>query len=157
MSNLIEVLFEGVARNQLDSLVERLSNESTLKSVAASESPDLDLPSWQGHVLEILEGAAPNPSSVSLNFDRVELGGVAIANPLIQVLMDDGSIDVSLSFLDYELSCDTSNCVDALHHASLELSRVAGARHIICGYEPASDYKTRFFTDATQGPLRRFW
>lgn len=157
MSNLIELLFEGVAKNQLDSLIGRLSNGSALKSVIASESPELDLSSWQGRVLEILEGAAPNPSSVSLNLDGVELGEVAIANPLIQVLMDDGGIDVSLSFLDYELSCDASDCVDALHHASLELSRVADARHIICGYEPASDHKTRFFTDATQGPLRRFW
>jgi len=157
MSNLIELLFEGVAKNKVDSFVVRMSDEATLKSVAVSESSDLDLRSWQGRVLEILESAAPKPSCVSLNLNRVELGEVTLTNPLIQVLMHDGNVDVSLSFLDSEISCDTADCVNALHHACLDISRVVDARAIICGYEPVSDQKTRFFTGATQGPLRRFW
>lgn len=157
MNNLIELLFEGIAKNKLDSFVGRLSNESTLKSVSASEIPDLDLRSWHGRVLEILERTGPDSSSTSLTLDRVEFGGVTVVNPLIQVLMDDGNIDVSLSFLDSELRCSTSDCVHALHCASLELSRVVGARHVICGYEPANDHETRFFTDAIQGPLRGLW
>ncbi|WP_313435420.1 hypothetical protein [Stenotrophomonas sp.] len=157
MSDLIDLLFEGVPRNSLDSLVERLLSESILNSVAASESPGLDLGSWRGSALEILEGAAPNSGCVSLNVDGVKIGGVRIVNPLIRVLMCDGSFDVFLHFLDSDLKCESVDVLDELHHASMEISRVADVGHVSCGYDPVSDQKTRFFFDAEKGPIRELW
>ena len=55
MNNLIELLLEGIAKDQLDWLIGELSSESTVKSVTASEEPTLDLSSWEGQVLKTLE------------------------------------------------------------------------------------------------------
>lgn len=157
MNDLIELLFEGVAIDRLDESIGLLLSESVLSSVTASESPDLDLASWQGRVLEILQGAAPSPSAISFSLDKVKLGSVTIVSPLVQVFMVQESVDISLSFLDCELRFDSLNGLDALHHASLKFLGFTGGSHVLCGYEPASDHETRFFTDAIRGPLRDFW
>ncbi len=157
MSELIELIFEGVVIDRLDESIGLLLSKSVLSSVAASESPGLDLASWQGRVLEILEGASPNPGAISFSLDKVEFGGMTIVSPLVQVFMVQENADISLSFLDCELHFESLNGLDALHHASLEFLGCTGGSHVLCGYEPASDHETRFFTDATRGPLRDFW
>lgn len=157
MSNLIELAFEGVPSARLNDFIGVLVNDSSVLSVDVSEVDGV-LAKWDGDVEKIMSAISSASAMVSLNLDRVDWPQLAILRTHLQVVRYDGRYDVMLSFTDNDISCKGSVApIEALHACAVEFLTTSGGENVYCGYEPAHDKKTRFFTNNCKGPLLDFW
>jgi hypothetical protein len=70
----------------------------------------------------------------------------------------DGAYDVSLSFLSEDIACKGNmGPIESLRSSAVEFLAISGGENVYCGYEPAHDEKTRFFTNNSAGPIVDFW
>lgn len=131
MSQLIELVFEGLTRAQAFALLSELGNPPGAEPIAS------------GGVAESKLDALPLPGSSVLR--DVHLRRLPDA---------EGRFDVELNFsLESVEGRRGADLQQALFDFARRLAETVGARHYFAGLEPARDIETRLFTGTTLGPI----
>ncbi|MDH5824654.1 hypothetical protein QFW77_16910 [Luteimonas sp. RD2P54] len=157
MSNLVELVFENVLDARLNDFIGTLIEGSCVLSTDVSEA-DRDSLDWDGDVAKILNATPSTSATISLSLDRVDWPQISILRPLLQIIKYDGAYDVALSFIPEDIS--RKGCIgpiESLRLSAVEFLGLSGGENVYCGYEPAHDEKTRFFTNSSAGPIVDFW
>lgn len=151
MTEMIELAFEGVPVNGVDRLVLALFERKDVVSLFMSEEGYLDVGAFQWNLGEkILLGG--EQGVIGMSVDVVSVGDVRLENSLVQIIRYSGKVDLSISF-DSPSCCGSAEWFRALERGVVGLAKEFGFGKFSCGYEPASDPATTFFSDAGEGPL----
>jgi hypothetical protein len=157
MNNLIELVFENVPDERLNNFASTLIGDSFVMSMYVSETDGAPI-KWDGDAKKILNIAPSTSATISLSLDKVDWPLLSIQSPLLQVIKYDGMYDVVLSFLSEDISCKEPKVpIKSLHSSAVEFFAASEGEKVYCGYEPAQDESTRFFTNNDAGPLHEFW
>lgn len=96
----------------------------------------------------------PNVSKTfSFEMTCLYIGFAEIESPFVQVIFSDGLFDVSISFSKEDLTSKVGGRFVELMRGANKATESFCVREVVCGYEPASDYETRFFTNDVIGPI----
>lgn len=149
MEELIEFVFEGVARRNAGALfMHLLSNSAEVITFACTEN----VAESNAATSEVVTAAivATMDLSVMAKVRALQVGPLLLPNGLLRMVKYDDCFDVDCCFDAGAIKGQ----VMILHAAVLNLSERFEARTCFAGLEPASDLNTRFFTDREIGPLR---
>jgi hypothetical protein len=152
MKEIIEIVFESV---QLDKVIEfmmKILSSSTLKDYQISTNTsdiEIDLQSQ-----EILFNSIDQLSDGSFyfNFLNFKYSGVLLSEVGIQIYKYNNNYDLNIHVDEREVSQKISvlNLMSWAEVLAVQLK----AQDYYCGYEPASDKETRFFSGSTLGLLK---
>lgn len=153
MSDLVELLFEGVPDNRVNDFLSVIIGESDVLSARFSED-DVERNVFFGFDFFDLLCKNPNVSKTfSFEMTCLYIGFAEIESPFVQVIFSDGLFDVSISFSKEDLTSKVGGRFVELMRGANKATESFCVREVVCGYEPASDYETRFFTNDVIGPI----
>ena len=157
MSNLVELVFENIPEVRLNDFTSVLIDGSLILHIEMSEVDGASM-EWDGDFAKILNTVPSASAAISLSLAKVDWPQLSIHRPLLQIIKYDGTYDVALSFLSEDISCKGSmGSIESLRSSAVEFLAISGGENVYCGYEPAHDEKTRFFTNNRIGPIVDFW
>jgi len=151
MNEMIELVFEDVPIREVNGLARAIFEREDVVSISASENGCLDLEAfpWNFEEVILLGG---EEATISISVDFVSVGCVRLEKALLQIVRYSGRIDFSISF-DSPSCCGRVEWFRSLERGVVGLAKEFGFGKFSCGYEPASDPATTFFSDAGEGPL----
>jgi len=152
MNDMIEILLENIPQEKINDVFIELGCVSD-KIVMAElqgldESVDTkDLLSRQV-VTKILSGHPLIIKMLNTSFE-----GVSLPESFIRVYSYNNVFDIELSFDNGVIENNKVTVTKVLCGYFDNIRKKHSVKNIYCGYEPAVDEETRFFTNATLGPL----
>jgi hypothetical protein len=155
MKNLFEVVFEGVNKNYVVRILNRLiSSAKHIIDVDCSE----DIVMIRNGIIdmEALQSVLNFNGSVSIfiKLQSVEAGNVILPFVLLRLVKYGDQFDVDFNFNSDEISnMDVASLMKYMHRYATDVARESEVKHFFGGMEPASDKGTRYFTDQIYGPL----
>lgn len=157
MDGLIELIFERVPDGAIDKLVNDLLQGADILELSHSELGSLD-PKMVGQDLMSLINQESEPSSIFVRTVNVTIGDVLIRRPLLRILRFEGSNEVAVVFGAADVDeTDRQHLVTKLAAGANVLASSADVSEYYCGFEPATDEKTRLFAKDKIGPLITLW
>jgi hypothetical protein len=153
MDGLIELIFERVPDGAVDKLVNDLLQGVGILELSHSELGSLD-PKKAGQDLMPLLKQEAEPSSIFVRAAIATIGDVPIRSPLVRILRFEGSNEVAVVFGSADVDAtDRQDVVTKLAAGAKVLASSADVPEYYCGFEPATDEKTRLFSWDKIGPL----
>lgn len=157
MSDLIELVFEDVAKNDVANfLISLLAGAKEIDRIECSEDK------FFGKKLIVSEEMfsslveADCDLTTVFNVEELMLGETVLHEVLIRLVKYGGSYDVDLNFDPRSLVGGSKSAVLVqLHQYAKFIRSNFSLATFYCGLEPASDEDTRYFTDDEVGPLKR--
>jgi hypothetical protein len=157
-SELIELVFEAIRGSQLNDFVNDLLPASNVIEIASEgvlfEFKDDSVFDY----FDTIKRTDSSPTSIFIKGAFLNLDGVIINEPLVQILSYDGMIDALFIFSLADVR--TEKGIDPLETIRLSAIKIAekiDPENFFCGLEPAQDRETRFFSKDTIGPLTSPW
>jgi hypothetical protein len=153
MNGLVELVFEKVPDGAVNGLVSALLQEAHITKVSRSELGDREPKEVEGTYLQLLK-ATTEPASVFVKADETCIGGVSIHRPLVRILRCCESSEVTVVFDSQDVvTTDRQDAVLRMAAGARALAESSDVAEFYCGYEPATDEKTRLFCKGKVGPL----
>jgi hypothetical protein len=154
-TELVELVFDKIPDNLLNILVANIIQSSNILEISHSELGKIaDLHNDQDFIQHLKSG--PNPASIFITSTWASIGKVKIRQPLIRLLRFEQTNEVSIIFSNNDIDkIDSKNIIMSLALGAKHLSQISHSDDYYCGYEPATDQKTRFFSKDTIGPLNK--
>lgn len=153
MDGLIELIFERVPDGAVDELVKDRLVRGGICELAHSELGSLDPKKVGLNLISLLE-REDVPSSIFLRVGIVMIGDVPIRNPLIRILRFERCNEVMVVFNSIDIDATDRRCiVTRLAAGAKVLADALDVPDYCCGFEPATDEKTRLFSRDKIGPL----
>lgn len=155
MSNLIEVVFEGVAKGCVMQLLALLiQSAEKLTGIQCSENIVLlvndELSEEALNQLLNFNGDV----SVLFNLQDVKLGSIVLPSVQLRLVKYGSDYDIDFNFDYNELeNVSMTTLINSLHSKAKTLASEFDITSFYGGMEPASDEDTRYFTDEEKGPL----
>lgn len=153
MNGLVELIFENVPDRDVGRLVANLLQGADVTEISHSELGRLD-PSEVGDSYARLFEAAEEPASIFVKIAGASLGDVLIRHPLVRILRCNESNEVAVVFADTDVDAiDRRGAVLRMAAGAKVLAQTCGVTQFYCGYEPATDDRTRLFSGERIGPI----
>ncbi|WP_426395237.1 hypothetical protein ACN9M1_13900 [Ralstonia sp. R-29] len=153
MDGLIELVFEGVPEHAVDKLVCDLRQGAAILEIFHSELGCL-APEQADQDLTQFLTKETTPVSLFVRTALVTVGGIPIRNPLVRVLRFAGVIEVTVVFESADIdAADRKDATTKLAAGTESLACSMGVSRYYCGFEPATDERTRLFSKGRLGPL----
>lgn len=154
MNGLVELVFEKVPDRDVSQLVANLLQGAEVTEISHSELGRLE-PSKVGDSYARLLKASEEPASVFVKSIGASLGGVLIRHPLVRILRYNESNEVAVVFVDTDVDAtDRQDAVLRMAAGAKVLAQTCGVAKFYCGYEPATDDRTRLFCGDRIGPVK---
>ncbi len=155
MTNLIEVVFENVAKNCVIKLLSLLilSSEKVLgvdcsENIAVFEGSEIS----DKEVEEFL--SFDGDVTVFVNIGAMRLESLVLPKVQLRLLKYANQYDIDFNFDSNELDgISTTILIKQLHACVKKLAMNCNVSSFFGGMEPASDEDTRYFTNEELGPL----
>lgn len=153
MGQLIELVFEGIPTEALNSLVAELLSSEPAFDVYASEF-EMQAGASLSDYLSVFNAAQPSsPGTLSLRTRELLIGEASVSQALVQLVRAAGVTDVLIVFEWPGTASKSGQTASSLRHGAEQLALKYGVGAFACGYEPVSDRATLIFDDKTEGPL----
>ena len=153
MDGLIELIFERVPDNAVVKLINGLLQGEGILELSHSERGSLDPKKIDHDLMPLLKQEA-EPSSILMRIANTTIGDVPIHNPLVRILHFEGSNEVAVVFDSEDVDATVrQDVVTKLAAGAKALANGADVPEYYCGFEPATDEKTRLFSKDKIGPL----
>lgn len=155
MSNLIEIVFERVAKSCVMQLLSLLIYSSEkITSVQCSENIELFLDDKLSE--EVLNNLLniDGDMSVLINMQTMRIGEHVLPNVQLRLVKYGSEYDIDFNF-DYNdiKNISMTSLINSLHRHIKKLASEFDVASYYGGMEPASDEDTRYFTNEEVGPL----
>jgi hypothetical protein len=153
MNGLVELIFEEVPDAAVNLLICALLNGTVEREIQHSELGAREAKEIGGKYLELLR-MTEGPASIFLKAAESSIGGVIIGHPLVRVLRCQDSNEVAFVFDSRDVrSSDRKDAVVKMALGAKVLAQRSNVTKFYCGFEPATDEKTRLFAEDVIGPL----
>jgi hypothetical protein len=146
MDGTIEILYDEIQNGAVEKLIYLLLGRGTPKRIEHSEIGTIDSTSLKHYLLKMNTETIRDCFTIILNMNFLKLGLVVISQPLIRLIHFKNSNEVEISFDKEDLNSISENTLDALEKEIKRISLIMGNAKYYCGYEPAKDIKTSFFS-----------
>ncbi len=150
VTEIIEIVFEKI---QLDKIVELLINKlssSTLKDhTISTDSSEIN---WQSKETLFKSVDQSSDGAIYFIFLDYELEDIHCSRMGFQIIKYENFYDLNLSMEEKEIR-EKISVLDLQKRVAF-LADALKATSYYCGYEPAMDGETRFFSDVSLGPLK---
>ena len=150
VAEMIELVLEDVPVHGVDGLAHALFERKDVVSIFMSEDSSLDLEKFSWNFGEKVS-SGDEAEVIAVSVDAVSVGSITLENALVQIIGYSGKVDFSISF--DSPSCCGSEWFRSLERGVIGLSKEFCFGKFTCGYEPASDPVTTFFSEAGEGSL----
>lgn len=153
MGGLIELVFVRVPDGAVHKLVNDLSQSGDILEFSHSEVCGLN---QEKAILDLtlLLKYEVGPFSIFVRIANASIGGVPIRSSLVRILRFEGMNEVAFVFGSAEIEAtDRQDAVEKLAAGAEALASGTGVLAYYCGFEPATDEKTRLFSNERMGPL----
>jgi hypothetical protein len=149
VTEIIEIVFEGVQlKETVELLIKKLSS-STLKNYAiATDSGEINLQSEEKLFNSINQSS---DGSFYFYFSDFSLKDILLSSVGFQIFKYENVYDLNLDIEEKDLRQKTS--IPDLLKRVASLAEELKTTNYYCGYEPAADKETRLFSGNTFGPL----
>lgn len=152
MGELIELIFERVPDDAVVRLLGDLLQGAEIMDVKHSELGELD--SRVGHDLMRYLEEMNVPAAIFVRATYATLIDIPIRFPLIRILRHELSNEVSVVFSADSIDESVRRLAAIkLSGAAQTLARRADVGEYYCGFEPATDERTRLFFNGQLGPM----
>jgi hypothetical protein len=153
MNGLIELVFEKVPDGAVNGLVSALLQEAHITEVSHSELGDREPKEVGGNYLQLLK-TTTDPASIFVKAAETCIGRVPIYRPLVRILRCCESNEVTVVFDSQDVvTTDRQDAVFRMAAGARALAESSDVAEFYCGYEPATDERTRLFCRGKVGPL----
>jgi len=150
-SEIIEVVFENVELEKAVDFLLYCKSKSILRELnIASDSGVIDFSSKEKLIKSIIQSS---DGAFYFSYSNFYLGDFLLAWSGVRLDKYNGDFDVLLDFEEDDIIEKIP--ISQIHLYASKLSSDLQSSHYYCGYEPAQDTETRFFTQENLGPLSR--
>jgi hypothetical protein len=157
-TELIELVFESTPRQFLNKLASRLFSQFDVSEIYSGDVSIDFQKSVAFDYLRSIDASQSESASIFVKVSSVDLGGVTIERPLIQIISYGGLIDVVVVFSFYNVKIEGGDDpFVSIGRGASEIADENDVGDVYCGLEPAQDDATRFFTKDNVGPLLSSW
>jgi hypothetical protein len=152
MQEIIEIQFEEVQLEKVTELLAKLCSTSMLIDYQiSSDEPEINLkPQSQVQLFNIIKNSSDG--AFYFNFSDFKLNELELSGVGFQIYKYNDKYDLNLHIMEKEVT-EIIPILTLQNWAGLLATEVI-AKAFYCGYEPAMDEETRFFTGKTLGPLK---
>jgi hypothetical protein len=152
MDGLIELIFESVSDDAVESLLNDLLQGAEVLELSHSELGSLDPTARQD--LTQLINRTPEPSSITIHAASAKIADIRIRNPSLRVLRVESSNELAIFFSSTNIEAkDQTQLIIHLAKGAKELANRTDVPHYYCGFEPATDERTQLFSGSRIGPI----
>lgn len=149
MKEIIEIVFENVNLEcTVKFLIEKLAKSTLRDYQISANSAEIDLTSEKA----LSDSITQFEGAYYFNFSAFDLNDIPWSGIGVQIYKYDGVYDLSLDMDEIEINQKIS--ISDLQKYSESLAEGLKADNYYCGYEPARDEDTRFFTGNQFGPIK---
>lgn len=152
MAEIIEILFEDILFDELSNYLIEGSAESTLLNYQISVDNFILKEKFNNLSSLVKNFNYHKEGSLYLKFENFKLDRLVFIEVGIQILKYNDQVDISLD-VDYKYFKEIGS-ISIIHSWAEIFSQRLRAKTYFCGYEPATDEDTRFFTANKLGPLK---
>lgn len=155
MTNLIEVIFENIAKSSVMQLLALLIlSAKNVTEVQCSEDIELsvngNISDEDFNLLFDFEGDI----TALINLQSMKIGDIILPNVLLRLVKYGDLYDIDFNFDSNELeSINMIQLLTELHGYTKSIVLNCNVESVYAGMEPASDEDTRYFTNHEAGPL----
>jgi predicted CopG family antitoxin len=148
MANLLEVVFEGICKNDVVQLLLRLvPNIENIVNVQCTE--DIELLGEQGLNIKSL-GSTLNIDgnlSVLIELKNMKAGELSLCDVLLRIVKYEGAFDIDFNFdIGKQKNKDVVLVMKSLHNFAKDIAADFKISNFFGGIEPASDKSSRYFS-----------
>lgn len=154
MSEIIEILFEDVKLENLSEMLVIIASNSIINNYQLASSTSTTEINFKSKDLLCNEISNLSDGSLYINLSRFRFDGIEIDNIGIQVYKYADKYDVSLD-IEYAIIINRFTALTLKIWVDT-ISRKLNCKNYYCGYEPAIDEQTRFFSKYEMGPLNNW-
>lgn len=154
MSNLFEVVFESVPKNNvLEFLSYLIPEPRIIVNYQFSEKNQLINTNEYAEALRYFLNFYGD-ISIIINLDHIKIDDLILPEILLRLVKYGQQYDIDYNF-DLNLIKDTPipDLVKKIHNHTKNIAKDNGISNFFGGMEPASDESTRYFTNNNLGPL----
>ncbi|GGY20378.1 hypothetical protein [Paludibacterium paludis] len=153
MDGLIELIFEQVPDEAVGRLMNDLLQGVDILELSHSELGRLDPKKANFDLMTLLEQEA-EPLSLFVRTTTVTVEDVTIRSPMVRILRCGGVNEITVIFDRGDVDeAVRLNVGETLAAGAKAVASRANVSEYYCGFEPASDDKTRLFAKDKIGPL----
>ncbi|MDO9437079.1 hypothetical protein [Hydrogenophaga sp.] len=153
MNGLVELIFERVPDVAVATMLSELLRRSGIQEMTHSELGKLDAETSFRDVIALLRHQA-EPSSIFIRAGIATVGAVRTRCPLVRLLRYEETNELTLAFERTDIEAvDRKDTIRMLSDGAKLLASSAGTAEYYCGFEPATDERTRLFSKSKIGPL----
>lgn len=155
MTNLFEVVFEGVNKTYVVQILTRLISDAK-RIIGVECTEDIALMGEGQLDIEALESVLNFNGDVSIliKLQEMKAGNAILPSVLLRLVKYDDQFDVDFNFDADELkNMNVALLMRHLHSYAQEVAGECNVGNFFGGMEPASDKSTRYFTNQITGPL----
>ncbi|WP_146749460.1 hypothetical protein [Paracidovorax anthurii] len=153
MNGLIELVFDGISVHYINGLVCEIIQQGNILEITGTEVGAIDASRLEHELVSMLRNCLV-PASMFLKVDLIEVGGVGISSPLLRILSFEGKGELAVLFEASDIDeASRNDAAIKLADGARSLAIKAQAHDFYCGFEPATDRKTRLFSANESGPV----
>lgn len=151
MKEIIEIVIEKVQLEKTVELLLKMVSSSTLKDYQVStDSSEIEI-NFQSHEKVFNEIDQSSDGSFYFNFLVFNFKDLLLSDVGLQIYKYNNDYDLNLHIDEKEISSKV--LISNLQKWVKSLAEELEAEDFFCGYEPAMDKETRFFSGSALGPL----
>lgn len=152
MQEIIEILFEEVQLEKVTELLVKLYSTSVLTDYQiSSDEPEIEF-NLQSQVQIFNNINNSSDGAFYFNFSDFKLKELELSGVGFQIYKYNNKYDLNIHIREKEMTQIIS--IFTLQNWAALIATEVSAKAYCCGYEPATDKETRFFTGQTLGPLK---
>ncbi|EIJ69432.1 hypothetical protein [Pasteurella bettyae] len=140
--NILEITFDEIERVNLKNIINMINNLNA-ESIELSSSND--------NIQSILSESSIEDGAIYFKLSNVNIFGINLKEIFINLIIYKKELELNMNFDSNELfKID----LDIIKRAIFEWNKTILAKNYYCGYEPATDKYTQFFSNIHKGPLK---
>lgn len=151
MHGLIELIFDSVPDSKLDALIWSLVDKTSAIEIFYSEKGNIDVSEANQGFLTLFNNEA-TAEAFFIKTNSAVVGSVVVNKPVVRVLRFNKTNEVMVIFSNLDLA-NSENVVTELADGAGYIADTLSISDYYCGFEPATDPRTRLFTKAEIGPF----
>jgi len=151
MADIIEILFENIEFDALPEFLRIIEEDSCLvrSQISVGNNQSKETISNLPNLIENL--GICNGGAVYLNYANFKISGILLPEVGMQILKYNGCVDLSID-IEYNYFQKIKSLISLREWVEIKSNQLFAINYC-CGYEPASDFDTSFFTKNKLGPL----
>lgn len=140
--DILELTFDEIKRSNLKNVIEMINN---------LEVESIEISSHNENVESIIGEEKYEDGAIYFNLKNINIFGTLLKELFINLLIYQDELELNMNF---NLNEITKIDLNVIRNTVQEWNKVILAKNYYCGYEPAIEKYTQFFSNTHIGPLK---